>query len=212
MTSPVNGLMMPYATGSTSQTGQTGSTTGTGSTSASSSSDKSLLDPQAFLQLLVAQLQYQDPTSPVDTSAFLNQTATLSQVQSMTSMQDTLSSLLGAQQAQSATAMIGKQVTYTDSSGASAQGVVTAASLFSGGATVQIGGTSVPLSSVSVRPEETGSRRVSEATVAALVGNAVTALSRKRVSVPPPTSRMAARIMRKRIMAIQIPRRRQKRP
>jgi flagellar basal-body rod modification protein FlgD len=149
MTSPVSGLMMPYATGSTTPTGSASGTgsTGTGSTS-SSSSDKSLLDPQAFLQLLVAQLQYQDPTSPVDTSAFLNQTATLSQVQSTTSMQETLSSLLGAQQAQSATAMIGKQVTYTDSSGATAHGVVTAASLFAGGATVQIGDTTVPLSSV----------------------------------------------------------------
>jgi flagellar basal-body rod modification protein FlgD len=145
MTSPVNGVMTPYASGSTSQTGQTNQT---GTTSGAGSTDKSLLDPQAFLQLLVAQLQYQDPTSPVDTSAFLNQTATLSQVQSMTSMQDTLSSLLGAQQAQSATAMIGKQVTYTDASGASAQGVVTGASLFSGGATVQIGDTTVPLSSV----------------------------------------------------------------
>jgi len=157
MTSPVNGVMTPYATGSTGATTGAGSTTGTGSTGAttgagSKGTDKSLLDPQAFLQLLVAQLQYQDPTSPVDTSAFLNQTATLSQVQSMTSMQDTLASLLGAQQAQSATAMIGKQVTYTDSSGASAQGVVTSASLFSGGATVQIGGTTgpttVPLSSI----------------------------------------------------------------
>lgn len=149
MTSPVNGVLSPYATGSTGQTGQTGSTSGTTATgSTSSSTDKSLLDPQAFLQLLVAQLQYQDPTNPVDTSAFLNQTATLSQVQTMTSMQSTLASLLGAQQAQSATAMIGKQVTYTDSAGSSAQGVVTAASLFANGATVQIGSTSVPLSSI----------------------------------------------------------------
>ena len=146
MTSPVAGVMTPYASDSTTSTG---STTGTGTSSSSSSStDNSLLDPQAFLQLLVAQLQYQDPTNPVDTSSFLNQTATLTQVQSMTSMQDTLTSMLGAQQAQSATAMIGKQVTYTDSSGNQAQGLVTAASLFSGGATVQIGGTSVPLSSI----------------------------------------------------------------
>jgi flagellar basal-body rod modification protein FlgD len=152
MTSPVTGVMTPYVTGTTGSTTGTAATTGTGSSSGSAGSstktDNSLLDPQAFLQLLVAQLQYQDPTKPVDTSAFLNQTATLTQVQSMTTMQDTLASLLGAQQAQSATAMIGKQVTYTDASGKSAQGVVTAASLFSGGATVQIGSTTVPLSSV----------------------------------------------------------------
>jgi flagellar basal-body rod modification protein FlgD len=124
------------------QTGDSGSDVTTGA------KNKPLLDPQAFLQLLVAQLQYQDPTKPVDTSAFLNQTATLTQVQSMTSMTDTLTSMLGAQQAQSATAMIGKQVTYTDAEGQLAHGVVTAAALHSGGATVQIGDVSVPLSSI----------------------------------------------------------------
>ena len=61
-----------------------------------------MLDPQAFLQLLVAQLKYQDPTNPVDTSSFMNQTAMLSQVQTMNSMQSTLSSLVSSQQAQAA--------------------------------------------------------------------------------------------------------------
>jgi flagellar basal-body rod modification protein FlgD len=103
----------------------------------------------------VAQLQYQDPTNPADTSSFLSQTATLTQVQSMDSMTSTLASLLSAQQAQSATAMIGKQITYTDSTGATQQGLVSAVSLSGGVASLQVGGTggtdgtSVPLSSVS---------------------------------------------------------------
>ena len=49
------------------------------------------------------------------------------------------------------TAMIGKQVTYTDASGAAAHGVVTAASLFSGGATVQIGDITVQDNKVTVK-------------------------------------------------------------
>ena len=65
--------------------------------SASASKSQSLLDPQAFLQLLVAQLKYQDPASPVDTSSFLNQTAQLSQVQTMTSTSSTLSTLATSQ-------------------------------------------------------------------------------------------------------------------
>lgn len=147
MTSPIDGVTNQYAqTNQTSQTGQTGSTT--------SSTDQSLLDPQAFLQLLVAQLQYQDPTNPADTSSFLTQTATLTQVQSMDSMTSTLASLLAAQQTQSATALIGKQVTYTDPSGTEQHGLVSAVTLSGGIATLQVGDTTgsttaVPLASVS---------------------------------------------------------------
>lgn len=152
MTSPLAGVA-PYASTSPNQTNQAGQSNSTGQTGSSTSTDsKSLIDPQAFLQLLVAQLQYQDPTNPADTSSFLSQTATLTQVQSMDSMTSTLASLLSAQQAQSATAMIGKQITYTDSAGTAQQGIVSAVSLSGGVASLQVGGTggsSVPLSSVS---------------------------------------------------------------
>jgi flagellar basal-body rod modification protein FlgD len=108
----------------------------------------SLLDPQAFLQLLVAQLQYQDPTNPVDTSAFMQQTATLTQVQTMDAMSSTLAALLGAQEAQAATELIGKTVTYVGSDGLQKSGVVQSASLLSSGATLSVDGVDVPLSSV----------------------------------------------------------------
>ena len=107
-----------------------------------------MLDPQAFLQLLVAQLKYQDPTNPVDTSTFMNQTAMLSQVQTMSSMSTTLESLAGAQQAQAATGLIGKQISYLDAGGLRTTGVVTAANLLASGATLQVGDTVVPLSGV----------------------------------------------------------------
>jgi flagellar basal-body rod modification protein FlgD len=117
-------------------------------TSTSGTSSANLLDPQAFLRLLVTQLQYQDPTSPADTSTFLNQTAMLSQVQTMDSMTSTLTALTAAQQAQAATGLIGKHVTYTDSTGAQGSGVVTAASLSPSGATVKVGGATVALANV----------------------------------------------------------------
>ena len=40
--------------------------------STSNSADQTQLDSKAFLQLLIAQLQYQDPSKPVDTSSFMN--------------------------------------------------------------------------------------------------------------------------------------------
>jgi flagellar basal-body rod modification protein FlgD len=124
-----------------------GAAAGTSGTPAADTS-RSMLDPQAFLQLLVAQLQYQDPSSPVDTSAFMQQTATLSQVQTMNTMQSTLTALLGAQQAQAATELIGKTVTYVDSSGLQKSGVVAGASLLSTGATLKVDGADVALSAV----------------------------------------------------------------
>lgn len=133
MTAPVSGVtpasVAPQA--STPSAGQRGS-----------------LDPQAFLQLLVAQLKYQDPSNPVDTSTFMNQTATLSQVQTMNTMLSTLTSLANAQQAQEATTMIGKTVTYVDSSGLQQHGVVSSVSLLSSGATLKVGTADIPLSGV----------------------------------------------------------------
>jgi len=151
MTSPIAGVA-PYVSSPPNTTNQTGQSNSTGQTGTSGADDNSMLDPQAFLQLLVAQLQYQDPSNPVDTSSFLNQTATLTQVQSMNSMTATLNSLLTMQQTDSATAMIGKQISYTDSAGNAQQGTVSAVSLSGGVATLQVGGvdgSSVPLSSVS---------------------------------------------------------------
>ncbi|HEV7204485.1 MAG TPA: flagellar hook capping FlgD N-terminal domain-containing protein [Jatrophihabitans sp.] len=112
------------------------------------SSGQPMLDPQAFLQLLVAQLKYQDPSSPVDTSAFMQQTATLSQVQTMTTMSATLTALVNSQQAQSAMSLIGKDVTYTDSAGGTSSGIVSAVSTGGAGAMLTIGSASVPAGSV----------------------------------------------------------------
>jgi flagellar basal-body rod modification protein FlgD len=145
MTSPLSGLggVSPLATAATTPTT-------TASASSSSLGSSSLLDPQAFLQLLVAQLQYQDPSNPVDTSSFMNQTAMLSQVQTMNSMSSTLTSLVSAQQEQAATSMIGKTVSYTDGAGATQSGVVTGAVFGAGGqsASVQIGDQEIPLTSI----------------------------------------------------------------
>lgn len=123
-------------------------TTTAGQTTATQASDSSLLNPQAFLQLLVAQLQYQDPTNPVDTSSFMNQTAMLSQVQTMNSMSTTLTSLVASQQAQAATSMIGKNITYVDASGATGNGTVSGATLGTAGASVKVGNLTIPLTSI----------------------------------------------------------------
>lgn len=155
MTSPIGALAAtpstmyaPDATAAQSSAAQSAFASPTANSSSSAASALAM-DPQAFLQLLVAQLQNQDPSNPLDTQQMMTQTATLSQVQTMSSMSSTLTELVGMQNAQSAISLIGHQVTYANAAGASVHGTVSGASLFTSGAQLHLSdGTSVPLSRV----------------------------------------------------------------
>jgi len=109
-----------------------------------------MFDSEMFLNLLVAQLKYQDPTNPVDTSNFMNQTAMLSQVQTMNTMSTTLSEMMTAQQTASATSMIGKAISFVDPAGKQVTGVVDGVSFHSGAAMLHVGDLAVPLAGVLV--------------------------------------------------------------
>jgi flagellar basal-body rod modification protein FlgD len=63
----------------------TSSTTGSSSSSSASSADP-LASESTFLQLLVTQLQNQDPTQPMDSTAFLGELAQFSQLEQLVSI------------------------------------------------------------------------------------------------------------------------------
>jgi flagellar basal-body rod modification protein FlgD len=71
------------------------------------------LDSQAFLQLLVAELKYQDPMSPADPTQFLTQTAQFTQVQTLQAIQSSQQATQIASQVLAASSMIGHNVTYS---------------------------------------------------------------------------------------------------
>ncbi len=62
-------------------------------TAASLSATDSLGNENTFLQLLVAQIQNQDPTAPVDSSTFLTQLAEFSQLEQLIAIQGDVSQL-----------------------------------------------------------------------------------------------------------------------
>jgi flagellar basal-body rod modification protein FlgD len=73
-----------------------------------------------FLQLMVTQMQNQDPTSPADPSAFLGQLAQMSEVSSLDNMQSslaTLSSSLLSSQAVSGASLVGHDVLASGTTG-----------------------------------------------------------------------------------------------
>jgi flagellar basal-body rod modification protein FlgD len=108
----------------------------------STSSTGLSLDPSAFLNLFITQLQYQDPLSPMDPSEMTTVLAQLTTVQDLSNLQTSFQQSL-------ANGMIGEQVTYTSTSnGTSQTGTVTAAEVQNSTVGVVVGGAFVPLSSI----------------------------------------------------------------
>ena len=85
-----------------------------------------------FMKLLVAQMRYQDPSSPVDSSQMMSQTAVFSQVEKLEQLVTQNASLLVLQESATAGALVGRTVTYTDTNGASQTGLVSSVRLASG--------------------------------------------------------------------------------
>ena len=61
-------------------------------------------DKQMFLELMVAQLRYQDPMNPADSGEFLAQSAQFTALEKMQDVADRTAELLGAQMAFGASA------------------------------------------------------------------------------------------------------------
>lgn len=88
------------------------STTGTSSTDFGSGMSK-----DTFMQLLVAQLKYQNPLSPTDSDQYMTQMAQFTQVEKLADLQQSQSDLLSWQRTVAGQGMIGKQVTATSETG-----------------------------------------------------------------------------------------------
>ncbi len=106
------------------------------------------VDKDTFLQLLVAQLRYQDPTNPADTSQMMAQTAQFSALEQMQAVAEQTSQLLAAQVAFGASSLVGRTVTYPDSSGAEVTGVVDAVRFEATGPVLVVDGADVTVGSV----------------------------------------------------------------
>ncbi len=123
---------------------------GSNSALSTASNGLSSITQSEFLQLLLTQLQNQNPLDPMTDSDFAQQLATLSEVGSIDTLSTNLTSLLQAQQLYGASSLIGRTVTYLPS-GASgpSQGVVSGLSVQKGTVDLTVNNTDVPLSQVS---------------------------------------------------------------
>ena len=105
-------------------------------------------DKEMFLQLLVAQLRYQDPMNPADTGEFLSQSAQFTSLEKMQEVADQTALVLGAQIAFGASSLVGRDVSYTLADGTTGAGSVAAVTFGAEGPLLDVGGVSVPIGQV----------------------------------------------------------------
>ncbi len=113
-------------------------------------------DADTFLMLMLKQLQYQDPLSPMDNKEFLAQQAQFTQVSATQELNKNISTNNYIMQT---LALVGKEVTITDPENPlqTITGIVTEAGFENGGSSIQINGKEYPLALVqSVREPGTG--------------------------------------------------------
>jgi flagellar basal-body rod modification protein FlgD len=123
-----------------------------GLTSAASQS----LDKNAFMKLLVSQMQHQDPLSPVANEDFVAQLATFSSLEQLEGLNQNVVAMIALNQSNAllaqltqSSALIGKDVTWQDyDTGEQHSGEVESVKIVDGLAVLRIDGQDVPLASV----------------------------------------------------------------
>ena len=89
------------------------STTGT----QANGNPKAELDKDAFLKLFVAQMQHQDPLSPMDNNALVQQMSALSSMEQLTNLTASNEKMAASLAQSSALGLIGRTVAWTDADG-----------------------------------------------------------------------------------------------
>ena len=87
------------------------------------------LGKDAFLQLLVAQMRYQNPTSPVDGQQYMAQLAQFAQVEKLEAISKAQNEAAQWQKAVAGEAMLGRTVTGTGATGTPVTGTVVSVAL-----------------------------------------------------------------------------------
>src|SRR3954471_14047678 len=102
------------ATEPVTYTGMFGTAPAAGTDTGATTTTSKSADKDMFLQLLVAQMRYQDPSNPTDSSQFLAQSAQLTALEKMQDGAAQPAMLVSAQMAFGAGGLVGKEVTWVD--------------------------------------------------------------------------------------------------
>lgn len=114
------------------------------------------LDRKAFMRLLIAQMKNQNPLEPTKNEDMIAQLAQFSTLEEMKGVNENLVALAVLQQGNAlleqvtgSSALIGKDVSWTNDEGVESSGVVDSVRVIDGQAVLNVNGTDVPLTWVS---------------------------------------------------------------
>lgn len=102
----------------------------------------STLDKDGFLKLFVAQLQHQDPSSPMNTGESMQQMSSFSMVEQITNMASQNTKIAESLSTSSAVGLIGRTVTYVDADKVEQTGKVESVATKDGKSTLTVAGKS----------------------------------------------------------------------
>ena len=131
------------ATGTSSSTQPSG-----GSASAAGAGGVDSLNSQDFLNMMITELQNQDPMQPMSNAELLQQVSQIRAIQSNDQLSTTLQSVLLGQNVATANLMINQTVTGLSDAGKTVTGQVDSVSIAKGVATLHIGGDTMSLGNV----------------------------------------------------------------
>jgi len=102
----------------------------------------------AFMQLLLAQMRYQDPLSPMEDRDFIAQLAQLNTLEQLEQLNESLATFMGQQSLLRGAELIGKTIRGTTAQGEYVEGIVVAVRASGADVVVSLGDKDVPLKDV----------------------------------------------------------------
>jgi flagellar basal-body rod modification protein FlgD len=106
------------------------------------------LDKDAFLKLLVAQLRYQNPMSPLDGQEYLAQAAQFATVERLEGLAKAQAEMVAYQKVSIAASFVGRHVRGIDELGQTVEGTVRSVKFSGGAAVLDVDGSNVMLETV----------------------------------------------------------------
>jgi flagellar basal-body rod modification protein FlgD len=124
---------------STSPSNPIGAVTDTQSATTAPTNPLGQLGKDDFLKLMVAQLQHQDPTNPLDDKEFMGQLAQFSTLEQITNVADNLDKLTFSGQISQAISLVGHTIGYVRDDGSAGSGVAQSVAVQDGKILITVG-------------------------------------------------------------------------
>lgn len=106
------------------------------------------LKAEDFLNMLVVQLQNQDPTEPTDNEQILTQVSQLRDLQASSDLSDALQQMVSGSELANAAGLIGGRIIGRNANGDQVDGIATSARLVNGSAVLKVNGEDISVSDI----------------------------------------------------------------